>query len=233
MIDPGMLQLMIYPLVGLMLVGMVMGMFKNSFKKKKKEVEVPRDTVERLTKAYKVMAKGGLNRRRVRHTLWISGDRHYQGYKLGDVVALQPMNEEVLVYVKWKWWYFWKRALPIHLDIELITDWNCRDIVAEAKGIEAVTEGLYYLIPCGGILAGTLEVCYIQRFKNRSTRVLKQSIIDADIDSDVIPKIALRGNIETALIEIGKHDDMPIMSEDEIRRQQKRRLKESNQGGMS
>jgi len=230
MIDPGLMMLMMYLLVVVMVIGMVMGLIKDNFKKKKKEVEVPRDTIERLTKAYKVMAKGGLNRRRVKHTLWISGDQYFQGYRLGDIIALQPLNEEYLVYTKYRWWYFWARAVPIILDVELVTDWNSREVVAEARGIEATTEGVYYLIPCYGVPKGKLERAYVQRFKNRMVRVLKQSILDADVDLDVIPKIALRGDISAAMSEIGRPEDMPSIGEDEVKRYQKRMVKDTYQG---
>ena len=230
MIDPDLMMFMMYLLMGVMILGMVIRQIKDQMGKKKKDVEVPRDTIERLTKAYKVMARGGLNRRRVKHTLWISGDQYFQGYRLGDIIALQPLNEEYLVYTKYRWWYFWARAVPILLDVELITDWNCRDVVAEARGIEATTEGVYYLIPCYGVPRGTLERAYIQRFKNRMVRVLKQSILDADVDLDTIPKIALRGDITAALSEVGRPEDMPSISEDEIKRYQKRMVKESYQG---
>ena len=230
MIDPDLLMIVMYLLMGVMVLGMVVNMIKDNMKKKKIEVDVPRDTIERLTKSYRVMAKGGLNRRRVKHTLWISGDQYFQGYRLGDVIAIQPMNEEYLIYTKYRWWYFWRRAVPIFLDVELITDWNCHDVVAEARGIEATSEGVYYLIPCYGVPKGILERAYIQRFKNRMVRVLKQSILDADVDLDVIPKVALRGDVGAAMSEIGRPDDMPSISEDEIKRYQKRMVKESYQG---
>jgi hypothetical protein len=223
-----MMPILMYGMVIAMVGMLVMQLFKSFSGKKKKEVEIPRDTMERLTKAYRVMSRAGFNRRTVRHTLWISGDTYFQGYRMGDIVAVEPQNEEYFVFVKPRWWYFWKRAIPVHIDVELCTDWNCRDIVVEARGIEAVTEGEYYLIPTHGVKKGYLETAYIQRMKNRTVKVLKQSIMDADVDLDYIPKIALRGDINAAVSEVGRYEEMPTLSEDEVQRQQRKALRNDN-----
>jgi len=229
MIDEATMSLLMYGMMILMVLMLVMGFIKDNFnKKKKKDVEIPRDTMERLTKAYKNMTKAGLNKERVRYTLWMSGDKYFPGYRAGDIVAIQPQNEEYIAYLKNRWWYFWRKPIPIKLDVELMTDFNCRDIVAEARGYEAQTEGEYYLIPSHGVPKGMLEKAHIKRAVNREIRVLKQSIMDADVDIDCIPKIALRGDIGAAFTEVGRYEEMPSLPEEELSRQQKRMLRDQN-----
>lgn len=223
-----MMPVLTYGMVIAMVGMLVMQLWKSMSGKKKKQVEIPRDTMERLTKAYRVMSRAGFNRRSLRHTLWVSGDKYFQGYRMGDIVAVEPQNEEYFVFIKPRWWYFWKKAIPVHIDVELCTDWNCRDIVVEGRGIEAATEGEYYIIPIHGIPKGYLETAYIQRMKNRTVKVLKQSIMDADVDLDCIPKIALRGDPSAAFSEVGRYEEMPTLTEDELQRQQRKSLRNDN-----
>jgi len=191
-------------------------------------VEIPRDTKERLAKAYKKSIRGRLNRHRVKHTLWVSGDKYFDGYRVGDIIAIQPMNEEIIAHIKWRWWYFWRRAVPINLDIELTTDFNCKDVVVEARGFEAVVEGENYPIPRSGVKG--LEAAYVQRSRNLTARVLKLSISDLAVDADIIPKAALRGDVGAAMSEISRYDEVPELREEEIQRRQRMALKQQSMG---
>ena len=222
-----MLPFLMIAFVGIFVVKMIKDMFDK--RKKPQMVEIPRDAVERLTKAYKSAIKGKLNKDRMRHTILLSGDEIVQGYRVGDVVAIQPMNEEYIVYVKPRWWYFWKKALAIHLDPEITTDWNCKEVVIEARGFEATTEGLIYPIPRAG--TENLEVIYVQRAKNRHIRVLKQTLADLDVDTDVILKSALRGDIIQAHSEVGRFEEMPSIEDEKLRkRQQKAYMNQGEEG---
>jgi len=211
-----------YILVFVFIIMFIVKFIKEMIDKRKKPqyVEIPRDTMERLTKAYKSSVKSKLNKDRMRHTILLSGDEVFQGYRVGDVIAVQPMNEEYIIYLKPRWWYFWKKAIPIHLDPEITTDWNCREIVVEARGFEATGEGLIYPIPRGG--TENLEVIYVQRAKNRHVRVLKQTVADLDVDSDVILKSALRGDIALAHSEVGRFEEMPRIEEEKLRKRQQK-----------
>lgn len=213
-----------YMLAGVVIVVMIVKMIMESIGKRKKPkiVEIPRDTVERLNKAYKTAIRSKLNKDRMRHVLLVSGDELIQGYRVGDIIAVQPLNEEYIVYVKQRWWMFWKKPISIHLDPELTTDWNCREIVVEARGFEAVSEGLIYPIPRYGVEC--LEGGYIQRGINREMRVLKQSVADMDVDADIIPKYSLRGDMSLAHSEVGRFEEMPTMEEETLRKKQKRNV---------
>jgi len=219
-----MINLMMVAFIGIFVAKMVKDMMDK--RKKPHMVDIPRDAIERLTKAYKTSVKSKLNKDRMRHTLLISGDEIIQGYRVGDIVAVQPMNQEYLIYLKPRWWYFWKKAVPIHLDPEITTDWNCKEIVVEARGFEALTEGLIYPIPRGG--TENLEVIDIQRAKNRHVRVLKQTTSDLDVDSDVILKSALRGDIALAHAEVGRYEEMPSIEDEKLRKRQQKNY--MNQG---
>ena len=167
MFNTQVITVFMYMMIVVVIVMLVMNTIKEHRKKKTKDVEIPRDTMERLTKAYKNMTRAGLNKERTKYTLWMSGDKYFPGYRAGDIVAIQPQNEEYIAYLKNRWWYFWRRPIPVKLDVELITDFNCRDIVAEARGYEAQSEGEYYLIPTYGVPKGMLEKSHIKRAVNR------------------------------------------------------------------
>lgn len=213
-----MINLMMVAFVIMFVVKMVKDMMDK--RKKPHMVDIPRDAVERLNKAYKTSVKSKLNKDRMRHTILLSGDEVFQGYRVGDVVAVQPMNEEYLIYLKPRWWYFWKKAIPIHLDPEITTDWNCKEVVIESRGFEATTEGLVYPIPRGG--TESLEVIYVQRAKNRYIRTLKQTLADLDVDTDVILKSALRGDIMLAHSEVGRFEEMPSIEDVKLRKRQEK-----------
>lgn len=194
---------------------------KDSIDKNKKPtmVQITRDADERLIKAFRIGAKAGLNKSRFFFTLWTSGDQMIQGYRVGDIMAVQMMNEEYIFFVKKNWWEFWKRkTVPIHVDPELCTDMNTKHIVVDAKNIEAVTEGEYYLVP--QYQTDNLELIYAQRANTRTVRFLKQSLIDTDKDTDYIVKAALRGDVISAMSEIAKFEDMPEFKEEQMKKRQ-------------
>jgi len=220
------MQVAIYVAMAGMMGMMVFKMVKDMFNKNKKPqyVDIPRDAMERLAKAYKVGAKAKVNKNKTRHVLHISGDELNMGYRLGDVTAKQLQNEEYILYFKKYWWMFWKKSIQLHVDPELCTDFNAKHVVLEAKGIEAWTVNEYYLVPRFGTT--NLERIYVQRAKTRMARVQKQTIFDLDVDVDYIPKAALRGDISAAMSEVGRYEEMPKLTDDELRKRQQKAYKE-------
>lgn len=219
------MNLLIGGMVVVMIVMMGIKMIKDVTGKKAKMIEIPRNTNERLEKAYKTMIKGKLNKDRMRHTLWISGDKIIQGYRVGDIVGIQPQNEMYKMHIKTRWWYFWKKALAIYVDPILCSDLNCPDIVVQCRGFEAVTEQLVFPIPIGS--TKNLESIYVGRDNFRMARVLKQSMDDLNQDGDILLKMAMRGDLVSAGMEIGRPDMMPEIDEEVIRKSQQRQYKES------
>ena len=225
-----MMTIAMYVMVGVIMVMMVVKMIKDmTGKKKPKMVEIPRDTNERLEKAYKIAIKGKLNKDRMRHTLWASGDAIIQGYQVGDIIGIQPQNEMYKMHIKEHWWMFWKKAIPIYVDPMICSDLNCKDIIVECRGFEAVTEGLIFPIPVHNTT--NLEAIYVGRDNYRLGRVLKQSMDDLSQDADILPKMAMRGDPMSASAEIGQFEEMPELEEKSIRKHQikqyKNRMKES------
>ena len=94
------------------------------------------------------------------------------------------------------------------------------EVVVEGRGFEATTEGLVYPIPRGG--TESLEVIYVQRAKNRYIRTLKQTLADLDVDTDVILKSALRGDIMLAHSEVGRFEEMPSIEDVKLRKRQEK-----------
>jgi hypothetical protein len=227
----------IYPLVIVLIIIMGVKMASDMFGKKKKPkmIEIPRDTSERLEKAYKAAIKGKLNKEGGRYTIWTSGDELIRGGRVGDVTAKQLQNEEYILYIKRYWWMFWKKAIPVHVDVQLCTDWNAKNVVVECRGWESTTEGLVHPIPQYG--TKNLEAIYGQRACTKEVRYLKQFISDMDTDLDISPKIALRGAVEPAHSEVGRFEEMPTIEQEEIRRKQQSMLRqrygagEPGQGG--
>jgi len=216
-------------MVVVMVVMMFVKMIKDMTGKKDKYVEIPRNTNERLEKAYKLAVKGKLNKDRMRHTLWITGDKYIQGYRVGDIVGIQPQNEMYKMHIKDRWWMFWKKALPIYIDPILCSDLNCPDIIVQCRGFESVTDGLIYPIPVAD--TQNLESIYIGRDNFRLARVLKQSTDDMNVDADILLKMAMRGDLGSAGSEIGLPEMMPEVKEELIRKAQERQFKRSIQGG--
>ena len=219
------LSTMMGPLVVIIMIMMGVKMAKEMWEKntKPKMIEIPRDTSERLDKAYKVAIKAKLNKEKTRHTLWTSGDALVCGGRVGDVTAKQLQNEEYIIYIRLYWWMFWKRAVPVHVDVQLCTDWNAKHIIVECRGFEAVTEGLIYPIPQYG--TKNLEAIYTQRSNTKEVRYLKQFGSDLDTDLDISPKIALRGAIDVAHSEIGRFEEMPTIEQTDIRARQQSMLR--------
>lgn len=226
------IDMLIYPIIVIMIIMMGVKMIREMMEKNKKpkQVDIPRDTSERLTKAYRTSVRGKLNKEKIRHTLWTSGDELVSGCRVGDVVAKQLLNEEYIIYVKKFWWFFWKKPIEIHLDVELVTDWNAKHVIVECRGFEAVTEGLVYPIPRVGTI--NLEAIYAFRSKNKELRFLKQTVADFDIDSDISPKIAIRGDVGAAHSEVGRYEEMPQLEANEIKKRQREELRRKyNTGG--
>lgn len=215
------MYILVAVIFGMMMIKMVKEMLEKN--KKPKYAEIPRDTRERLVKAYKTTIKGKLNKSSMRHTLFISGDEFVPGRRVGDILGYEPMNEEIICHIRKHWWMFWKRTTPLHLDVQLCTDWNAKHIVVEARGFEALTEGEIYPIPRRG--TKFLEAIYIQRAKTQQARVAKQTIYDLDTDSDIMPKMALRGDMGLAYSEVGRFEEMPRMKEEDLRKSQDKLLK--------
>lgn len=211
-------------LIGVMFVVMLMKELQNAFgKKKDKMVELPRDSYERLNKAYKSGVKGKLNKDRMRHRLWISGDEYIQGYKIGDIMGIQPKNEMIKMHIKSKWWYFWQKATPLYIDNLLCTDLNCRDIVVEARGFAPHTIGVIFPIPRTN--TKNLEAITIGRNNFLLSEILIQSMHDINEDSDILMKNAMRGNMLHAMREIGMYGEVPTLEEKELIRTQRKSVK--------
>jgi len=216
-------------MVVVIIVMMVVRMIKDmAGKKKPQKIEIARDSDERLEKAYTRMIKNKLNKDRMRHTLWITGDKYIQGYRVGDIVGIQPQNEMLKMHIKSHWWMFWKKAFPIYIDPILCSDLNCKDIVVQCKGFEAVSEGLYFPIPVAD--TKNLEAIYIGRDNWRLSRILKQSMDDLNQDTDVITKMAMRGDLERAGFEIEKLHIMPEIEEEKVRKYQQREVRDRYSG---
>ena len=205
-------------------------MFKDmGSKKKPKMVEIARDSDERLEKAYKRMVKHKLNKDRMRHTLWISGDKFIQGYRVGDIVGIQPQNEMIKMHIKSRWWFFWRKAVPIYVDPILCSDLNCPDIVVKCRGFEALTEGVYFPIPVSD--TKNLESIYVGRDNWRLSRNLKQTLDDLNQDGDLLLKMAMRGDLERAGSEIERPYMMAEIEEDKMRRYQQKQVRDQYQSG--
>jgi len=224
------MMIMVIVMVVMMAVKMIKEM---ASKGKKKTIEIPRDPNERLEKAYKLAVKGGLNKDRMRHTLWCSGDRIIQGYRVGDIVGIQPQNEMYKMHIKSKWWMFWKKAIPIYVDPILCSDLNCKDVVVQCRGFEALSDGLIYPIPVSG--TENLEAIYVGRDNWRLARILKQSADDVNTDTDILLKMAMRGDLARAGSEIGRPEIIPEIDEEIVRKQQAKRYRqmlEPDEGGV-
>lgn len=223
------LQPLIMGMVVVVMCLMGFKMMKDMFGgKKPKMVEIARDSDERLEKAYKRMIKGKLNKDRMRHTLWISGDKVIQGYRVGDIVGIQPQNEMYKMHIKPRWWYFWKKALSIYIDPILCSDLNVPDIVVQCKGFEAVTEGVVFPIPIGS--TKNLESIYVGRDNWRLARILKQSMDDLNQDGDILLKMAMRGDLDVAGAEIERPEMMPEIEESKVRGYQQKQVRDKYSG---
>ncbi|MCK4545401.1 hypothetical protein KAU43_07670 [candidate division WOR-3 bacterium] len=215
------MMIMVIAMVGLMVFNMMKGMFG---KKKPTMIQIARDSNERLEKAYKIMVKGKLNNDRMRHTLWISGDKMIQGYRVGDIVGIQPQNEMLKMHIKTRWWYFWKKAVAIYIDPILCSDLNTPDIVVQAKGFEAVTGGLVFPIPVSS--TKNLEAIYVGRDNFRMARIHKQTMDDLNQDADFLLKMAMRGDLDSAGNEISRPDSMAEIEEKKIKKAQERNYRD-------
>ncbi len=217
--------IMVVAMVGLMVFNMIKDMFG---KKKPKTIEVARDSNERLDKAYKRMIKGKLNHDNMRHTLWITGDKYIQGFRVGDITGIQPQNEMYKMHVKRRWWYFWKKSEALYIDPILCSDLNTPDIVVQCKGFEAVTEGVAFPIPIES--TPNLEAIYVGRNNWRMSRIHKQTMDDLNQDGDFLLKMAMRGDMTSAGAEIERPDSMLEIEESKIRRQQEKDYKRKVSG---
>lgn len=223
------INLAVMGVMGVAVVIMVWKMLKDVGGNKPKMVDIARDPDERLEKSYKIMVKGKLNSDKMRHTLWLSGDRYIQGYRVADITAIQPQNEMYKMHIKNHWWMFWKKANAIYVDPILCTDLNCKDIVVNGKGWEAVTMGVVFPIPVAN--TEDLEAIYIGRDNFLNARLLKQTNHDLNRDSDLLLKLAMRGDLSMAGTEISMPEMMPQVEEDAVKKAQSRRVKQDLQGG--
>lgn len=198
-------------------------------KKKPKMIEIARDSNERMEKAYRRTTKGKLNKDRMRHTLWVSGDKVIQGYRIGDMISIEPNNEMYKMYIKTRWWYVWEKATPIKVDPILCSDLNCKDIVIECRGFSPVSEDSIYPIP----LTGTkdLEGIYIGRDNYELSKILKLTSNDLNEDSDVLLKMSMRGDLSSAFSEIERYEEMPIMKEEKVRMHQRKNVEQKMKSG--
>lgn len=214
---------MVVVMVIMMVMKEILGMGK-----KPRMIEIPRDTKERLVKAHRMAIKGKLNKTKMRHRLWVSGDEMFVGYRVGDIMAYQNQNEMYTIWIRKYWFAFWQKVLKIKVEPMFCTDFNCRDVIIDARGFEAMTEGENYPIP--PYLTADLEKLYIARENYNEATVLKQTLDDYDTDMDIIPKVAMRGDYGFAMSELGRYEEMPTIPEKDLKKKQKQMVNESMSG---
>jgi len=220
-----MIYIMVVVIVGGMGFKMIMEFIGKT--KKPKKVEIPRDTMERQHKAFKQLSRAKLNKTKIRHTLWMTGDEIFIGYKVGDVLGIIPNPYMYRIIYRKKWWYFWHKPIVLHIDPELCTDWNAKEIIIEGRGFKPITENQFYVVPVHGTTK--IELIEINRCNAREFDVSLQTIFDRGIDLDIIPKIAMRGSQEDAFSEIGRFEEMPSIPHEKVQKAQ-RQMYEDNSG---
>ena len=183
--------------------------------------------MERQKKAFKQLAKAKLNKTKIRHTIWMAGDELFNGYKIGDIMSIIPNPYMYRVVYRKKWWYFWTKPIILHIDPELCTDWNTKEIIIEGRGFKPITENQFYIVAVHN--TKKIELMEINRDIARSFDVSLQTLHDREIDRDIIPKIAMRGGQEEAFAEIGRFEEMPSIPHEKVKKAQ-RQLYEDNAG---
>jgi len=217
------IYIMVVGIIGAMAFKMIMEFIHKTQKPKK--VEIPRDTMERQKKAFSQLSKAKLNKTKIRHTLWMTGDELFIGYKLGDMLGIIPNPYMYRVVYRKRWWYIWTKPIILNIDPELCTDFNAKEIIIEGRGFKPITENQFYVVPVHGTV--NLELIEINRTTAREFDVMLQTLFDREIDADIIPKIAMRGDQESAFAEIGRFEEMPSIPQEQVKKAQRQMYEDS------
>jgi hypothetical protein len=229
-----MFKMLIPVFIVVMVLVFVFKFIKEHYDKKrsKEKVELPRDASERLIRAWKKLSKSKLNWSGLRHTIWVSGDEMRDGFRSGDVIDIRPQNEIVCIAIKRRWWYFWRDPMFLFCLPEQLSDFNSKHIVLECRGIRPIQENIYVPIPCQN--TKSIERYYEYMDKAISYQIMLLTSSDLSFDADWLPKMAMRGDMPLAMMEVGRLDSMPQTTQgemDKMAREQGHPLNDNPTGG--
>jgi hypothetical protein len=97
---------------------------------------------------------------------------------------------------------------------EQLSDFNTKNIVLECRGIRPIQENIYVPIPCQN--TKSIERYYEYLDKAISYQIMLLTSSDLSFDADWLPKMAMRGDMPLAMMEVGRLDAMPQTTQKEI-----------------
>jgi len=227
-----MMPLFIVLIVIAMMVKFIKKMLSN--RKKKKKVDKPMSEDDRI---YIGLKKGAKASNLLKHVdVFVTGDESSKGGKIGETATgVLPMNDEIVFFIRSKWWKFWEESICVRVEPELMGDMNMGQIVIKGKGLRPDDDRYACIIPpiqfYEDIDPNTIEDRRMEVMSMRFKRLLAN---DLNQDRSYAVKHGMRGDRELAHRELYTPRTPLREKQVKLRKEQERKRQElQNKGNKS
>ncbi len=195
-------------------------------RQKKKKVEKPRDEGDRL---YLGMKRASKKTNLLKHTpVLTTGDESTPSTKIGETVSgVLSGNDEIIMFIKSRWWKIWETPVCLRVAPELVGDFNAGQIKIKGKSLDPVTDKYMYIVPPSQY-HDNIEVDKVHKRRSRVASLKFKRLLNYDIDEDRshVVKQAMRGDSKKALREIYMPNEPPKEEKQKVEREKKRKARE-------
>lgn len=224
----GSMEYLMWPIVILMVLVMAMKMIKGKLKGRKKNKKVPKplDENDRL---YIALKKGcSMSKIMKRTPVRVTGDEATPSSIVGETcTGVLPKNEEIVMFIKKKWWMFWKEPFCLRVEPELMGDMNVNEITIYGRGVEPSTERYAHVIPPNEFYDQVSREKLAQRRSEVMSAMYKR-MLDVDINQDcsIAVKHSIRPSEKLTFRELYTPTGVMMEDEERLERERKRKTEE-------
>lgn len=191
-------------------------------KENKRKVEKPRSNQERIFVGLKNVAKSSTLL--THKPVIVKGDGIVPDHKVGESISgVVPMNDEYAVFIRPKWWMFWKPATCLLFEPELTDDLNGGEIHIRGRGIEPLGDRYAYVIPPSKYF-DDIKIEEVERRRSRIAHKRTMQLLNFDLNEhiDINIRTALTGDEEMAFYNLYTSGDVPRVPKDRLERERER-----------
>ena len=203
-----------------------------SNKERKKVVDKPRNSQDRIYIGFKNVAK--MSNLLSHKPVYVKGDGLRPPHKIGETATgIIPMTDQYVTFIRPKWWFFWVKPTCLFIEPELTSDLNGGELHVLGTGLKPLGENYSYIIPPSSYFKD-VSVEEVERRRSRVAQKLAVELLNFDLNSDIdlVIKEALRGDQNLAMRDVILSGEMPRMTKEQRNReyQREREELESNRG---
>lgn len=193
---------------------------------KNKKVEKTRSEEDRL---YLGMKRASKKQDLLQHTpVKTTGDESTPPTKIGETVTgILPGNDEIIMFIRSKWWKLWEKPVCLRVAPELVGDFNAGEIKIKGKSLDPATDKFMYIVPPSQY-HDNIEIEKVHKRRSRVASLKFKRLLNHDIDEDRshVVKQAMRGSSKKAMKEIYMPNEPPKEKKEKLEREKRRKSKE-------